>query len=261
MSETPSAIETSGTPGLAQIRGSANNPLGRKRDSIPIEARILIEDYTAKKRLRPRDKTKIKRIISYWQGYDGKIARCELCNDTVPVDIKDLTVHHPDENPSNNDIYLLMVAHHACNSSEHQRTRASANLDILTDLKKENMTDGEIVAKATSERLLKEAPTTFQKSKQYKQQALVYLLQYVRDSKVFDVVVADIEAITGCSHNKAIEYLNGYSLSGFAPFRQWISQNGQYIAPREGWDAAKYGTEEYKAALAILGKKAAGGQE
>ena len=127
-------------------RGLPTLPLERQQRKRPPpvegpELRLCISHYKPVQRLRSQHKTRIKEIISFWQGYDGKIARCEYCTDKTPVSIKDLDVDHGDSDPSNNTIENLFVMHHACNAREYQerkRREASAFLDSPTNPEREH---------------------------------------------------------------------------------------------------------------------------
>lgn len=205
--------------------------------------------WKAPRLLRPKHKAAIKQYYSIKQGRDGTRTICYFCG--MEFANGQLQIHHIDHNRTNNQLSNVPPACESCNNDERKEWLAASyakRAPVITLLKKENETDPESIQKALSERLLKEAPTTFQKSKQYKHRTLVYLLQNVKFPKLFDVAIADVVAITGCSYSKAIEYLNGFSQSFYAPFDQWFDEGTQYIGPRKGWDEGKYATEEYRAA-------------
>ena len=203
---------------------------------------ILFEKcWQAPFNLRPHQKEAVKRYWSIKQGRDGTRALCFFCN--IEFGISQLQIHHIDHDRRNNQLPNIPPACESCNNDERRvwlaermRHHGAAH-HIGTQLNKEKDSDmqRDQADKLLQAELLKQAPTTFQKSVDYKRQALKYLVQHVKEPRSFDQAVADIEAITGCSHNKAIEYLNGFSMSSFAGWRQWFSgENGQWIAPRPG---------------------------
>lgn len=249
-SPAPASKPIEESSGVSQSWGK---PLERKRNTDPPpEAKRLIEFYSQKKWMKKEDKKLAKTIISLWQGYSGDVALCELCNDKQPLAIGRLTIQHPDGDRDNNDINILQTAHHECNSSEDKRRRGKP--DHCYPLKKEKEIE-KITTNASEnlqEQLLRQAPSTFQHSKRYKQETLAYLIQHVTDRKGFDEAVADIEAKTGCSHQKAIEYLNHYSLSKFSPFAIATIYSEQFIVPRDKWEAGKYQKEEYEEAKRFI---------
>lgn len=200
--------------------------------------------------LRPEQKKKLKQYYSLKQGRDGTRALCCFCN--KEFGIQDLEIHHKDHKRINNQLSNLELACGPCNRDERAQWMAAyyaQQRSVITAKEKENTTESETLAQADRSRLIKQAPLTTQMKIRYKQQALEYLIEYVKYEKDFDLAVADVEALTGCSHQKAIEYLDSFSRSSFSPWRQWQSQAGQRIAPRDGWNAAKYATEEYKQAM------------
>lgn len=106
----------------------ASTSLRERSPPVPSpELQLLLEMYVPKKRIREKDRLLIKKIISYWQGFDGKIAICEIHDEKFgenkPLPIEQFEIHHCDENPANNEIRQLFIAHHPCNSSDHNRRR------------------------------------------------------------------------------------------------------------------------------------------
>ena len=205
----------------------------------PIEKELnsFLESWQAPKYLRPQHKKAIKWYYSVKQGRDGTRALCFMCN--TDYGFKQLQIHHIDHNRQNNQLSNVTLACEGCNNEERkvwlsERSAApNAAYNIGSQLNKEK--DNEQAEKLLQEQLLKQAPTTFQKSVRYKQETLVYLVRHVKEQKPFDQAVADVEALTGCSHAKAIEYLNAFSMASFAVWRQWFSgEKGQFIAPRPG---------------------------
>lgn len=217
--------------------------------------RIILFEKTwqAPFNLRPHQKLDIKRYFSLKQGRDGTRALCFQCNQEFGF--RQLQIHHIDHNRRNNQLSNIELACEGCNNeerkvwlSERMRHHGAAH-HIGTQLNKEKNSDmqQDKANEILQAELLKQAPTTFQKSVSYKREALKYLVQHVKDQKPFDQAVADVEALTGCSHSKAIEYLNGFSMSSFAGWRQWFSgETGQWIAPRPGdaYDKAVKSIEE-----------------
>lgn len=207
----------------------------------PIEKEIISfeQTWTAPFNLKTSHKTSLKRYFSLKSGRDGTRALCFSCN--VEFGISQLQIHHIDHDRRNNQLSNIAPACQPCNDDERRvwLSQCAANPGAAhqygSQLKRENEKMQEQAEKLLQAELLKQAPTTFQKAVSYKTQTLAYLVQHVKDVKSFDQAVADVEAITGCSHNKAIEYLNGFSMSSFAGWRQWFDgQNGQWIAPRPG---------------------------
>lgn len=207
----------------------------------PIEKEIISfeQTWTAPFNLKTSHKTALKRYFSLKSGRDGIRGLCFACN--VEYGISQLQIHHIDHDRRNNQLSNIQPACQPCNDDERrvwlsQRAATSGEAHHYgIQLKRENDKEKEKANELLQEQLLKQAPTTFQKSVSYKKQTLAYLVQHVTDAKGFDQAVADVEAITGCSHAKAVEYLNAYSMSSFAGWRQWFSgENGQFIAPRPG---------------------------
>lgn len=188
--------------------------------------------------LRPNHKQALKRYFSLKSGRDGSRTLCYSCN--MEFGNAQIEIHHVDHNRRNNQLSNVLPACRPCNDDERRTWLSELNRSshaahhIGTQAKeKEIMKD--IANELLQQELLKQAPTTFQKSVSYKQQTLAYLVQYVKEQRSFDQAVADVEALTGCSHAKAIEYLNGFSMSSFAGWRQWFDgESGQWIAPRPG---------------------------
>lgn len=199
------------------------------------------ETWTAPMNLRPKHKKELKRYFSLKSGRDGSRSLCYSCN--MEFGNEQIEIHHIDHDRRNNQLSNVLPACRPCNDDERRIWLSEINRSshaahhIGTQLKKEKTTNKEVeqANKLLQQELLKQAPTTFQKSVSYKQQTLAYLVRYVKEAKQFDQAVADIEALTGCSHAKAIEYLNAFSISVFAGWRQWFNgESGQWIAPRNG---------------------------
>jgi Tfp pilus assembly protein PilP len=205
--------------------------------------------------LKPAHKRKIKEYTAKKQNREGETCCCEECG--TLFGFSELKIHHIDHNRRNNQLSNVRVFCENCNNEDLRKWMSAVNraryadrAPLPTPKDKEKSTNAETISQADKSRLIKQAPLTTQMKIRYKQQTLEYLIEFVKSEKEFDQVVADIEAITGCSHQKAIEYADSFSRSPFSAWRQWVSPaTGQRIAPREGWPAAKYATEEYKAAL------------
>lgn len=204
---------------------------------------LFEQEWRQVNELKPWHKEAIKQYFSFKQGRDGTRGLCCFCN--VDFGFRQLQIHHIDHNRKNNQLSNVQVACEGCNNEERkvwlaERARAhNATHRIGAQLKRENNSDMQEAEKLLQEQLLKQAPTTFQKSVSYKKQVLAYLTEYVKEKKSFDTATADVEALTGCSHAKAIEYLNAFSLSVFAPWHQYSNESGQWIMPRQGSEAYK----------------------
>jgi len=198
--------------------------------------------------LKPWHKEKVKRYYAIQQKQEGRTIICQKCGKLCGFE--GTQIHHPDHNDRNNVLSNLRVYCDACNEEEKKewlRTLAKRRhvdrATLPTPKEKENTS----IAESDQARLIKQAPLTTQLKIHYKQETLDYLIRYVKSSRLFDDAVADIEAITGCSHAKAIEYLDALSRSSFAPFRQWMPEAGQqWIAPREGSEAYKKALADYE---------------
>jgi len=221
------------------------------------ERKDFLTDFESKwkapKLLRTHSKRILKEYYSKKQGRDGTRALCYLCN--IEFGIDSLQIHHLDHDRTNNQLSNISPACGPCNNDERSNWLAASyaeHASVITPREKENAQ----IAEMDQERLKKQAPLTTQLKIMYKRETLEYLIQYVTDEKDFDQVVADVEARSNCSHQKAIEYVDSYSRSSFSPWRQWTNLTlGQRIARRPGWDAAKYATPEYKAALANVQRR------
>lgn len=226
-------------PQTAEVLSTRTSPGYIAPTSVEKEIISFEQTWTAPFNLKTSHKTAIKRYFSLKSGRDGTRALCFACN--VEFGISQLQIHHIDHDRRNNQLSNIQPACQPCNDDERRvwLSQRAANPGEAhqygIQLKRENERLSEEAEKILQAELLKQAPTTFQKSVSYKQQTLVYLVQYVKEPKSFDQAVADVEAITGCSHAKAVEYLNAFSMSSFAGWRQWFSgENGQFIAPRPG---------------------------
>lgn len=235
-------VEESPRIGVGRIQ-----PVPREEERMSWLAEFEIK-WKSVRLLRPNHKLAIKQYYSLKQGHDGTVALCYFCK--KQFSIHDMQIHHCDHDRTNNQLSNVPPACGACNNEDKARYMAAeyshlyANRASVIALKRENTTESESIEKSEQARLLKQAPLTTQLKMRYKQEALAYLIEYVKDQKLFDVAVADVESITGCSHVKAIEYLDAYSVSGFAPFRQWLNENGQWIAPRQDSEAYKRAVEQ-----------------
>jgi 5-methylcytosine-specific restriction endonuclease McrA len=206
------------------------------------ETELFERSWLAPKNLRPEHKRQLKYYWSKKQGRDGTEVMCSTCK--VVFGFEQIQVHHIDHNRKNNQLSNIQPACEGCNNDERAQWMSETRKGTRTPhhigsamLKKEN--DTMEATKILQEQLLRQAPPTFQKKFEYMTKTIAYLTEYVKEPKPFDTAVADVEALTGCQHAKAIEYLNGLSVSVFAPWRQWTDQSGQWIAPRTGSEAYK----------------------
>ena len=198
--------------------------------------------YKAPRLLRPMHKQAIKQYLSVKQNRDGTRALCCFCN--VEFGINQLQIHHKDHDRTHNQLSNIDASCEPCNNDERKTWLAASyasRASVITPLKKENDKEMETIEKQEERRLLKQAPSTMQQTVKYKQQALDYLIEYVKEAKDFETAVSDVEAITGCSHAKAIEYIDAFSRSVFSPFYQGVTSEHQFVAPRnnEAYTRAK----------------------
>jgi hypothetical protein len=154
-----------------------------------------------------------------------------------------------------------------CNNKERAAYIATcyAKRAAVCNSKKQTESESKQLTETEKKRLIKKAPWTTQLKIEYRHITLVYLLEHVKDGKHFNIAVADVEALASCSHDKAIEYLDAFSNSAFAPYAKRTLDKEQneidpIIEPRRHWDAAKYATEEYKKALQVVNDKQAAQQ-
>lgn len=91
---------------------------------------------------------------------------------------------------------------------------------------------------------------TFTKSKEYKRAIRILLMQATIDGNDYDyeTAVYDIVARVGCVETKAREYINGFSMSKYAPFR--LKNEGNTIVRNEYYAQfyEKYASDEYRRA-------------
>lgn len=77
--------------------------------------------WLPKRRLRKIDKDRVKQILGERDGL-----KCAICG--KPESVGNLELDHVNENPSNNHLENLRLAHHSCNSSLYNLKRASIPL-------------------------------------------------------------------------------------------------------------------------------------
>lgn len=237
MTEDSTFLDKNNTDGQRTISNETvplQSGIGRL-GTHPKEAQIeeFVKSWKAPQRLRTSHKRDLKEYFSLKQGYDGNTANCELCGKLF--EIRQLQIHHLDHVINHNELSNLMPACQACNDEERGRWMASTRGSLSNQLKKENQIQktGLTADQIQQLQLLKQAPTTFQKSVEYKQQTLAYMVEYVKEATEIEELAWDIVAIAGCSYTKAVEYINSYSRSNRSPFRQWESQEKLFVAPRE----------------------------
>jgi hypothetical protein len=208
--------------------------------------------------LRPSHRFRLKEYTMKKQKQEGQTVRCELCGKLC--DYFGTQIHHPDHNDRNNHLSNIRVYCDVCNEAEKKvwlsqlmKARHHAPVDTTTLCSpKEKQT--EAITEEQKERILRKAPWTSQKKVEYRHKILVHLIGSVTETDAdeaqsFYSHVADAEAITGCSHDKAIEYLDAFSTSYYAPFQKVHLKNGDVkIVRRLSWNP-KFATEEYKKAM------------
>lgn len=220
------------TPGANSIAPDGIAPHPREIEAAQQVAKFE-ETWKAVSLLKPPQKERLKGYWSLKQGRDGTRVMCYFCH--VEFGLKQIQIHHHDHDRTNNQLSNLAPACEPCNNDERARWLSERNRNTypaagsVTIDQKEREQNCEI----DEARLLKQAPYTTQKKVEYRQKALDYLLEYVIRPTDFDNVVGDIEALTGCSHNKAIEYADSFTCSPrFSPFRKWMGlENPQQIDP------------------------------
>ena len=89
----------------------------RKETIIVLRAR-----WTAPNRLRKEHRRKFKELRSLEQGYDGKVARCEICGKLAEV--SQMQIHHVDHVEGNNQLSNLQIVEGTCNNIENAQWRA-----------------------------------------------------------------------------------------------------------------------------------------
>lgn len=205
--------------------------------------------------LSKQQKDDIKIYHSFKQGRDGTRVLCSFCG--IEFSILDAEIHHRNHSRFDNQLPNVEPACRPDNEEDRAKfmseTRRSDRANgSVSSLKKENTSESDTITLTVQEtvqqELLKQAPTTFQKSVEYKAKTLAYLQEHVKEPTELDTAVFDIVALVGCSEAKAREYLNAYSLSKFAPFKLDRDAYGTLkIAPR-AWQGTDPVTAEYLAA-------------
>lgn len=238
------------------------HPLSREE-----ERRIWLENFEKNwksvRELRPNHKLAIKQYYSLNQGHDGGVALCYYCK--AQFGIKALQIHHLDHDRRNNQLSNIVPACEPCNEDEKSRWMSEYNrrayverVSLPLPKEKENEIGATKKQEIDQQRLVKQAPLTTQLKLKYRHEVLKLLIKEVmghnhrNNRKNFDELIADTVFLVGCSQAKAIEYVDSFTISVFAPFRQWTDQSGTWIGVREGWNET-YATDEYKKALSELG--------
>lgn len=206
--------------------------------TTPIRERKEIFEWRAVLELRPAHKLRLKQYIAKKQGTEGQTVRCEQCGNLVKF--ADARIHHIDHNTRNNQLANLRVYCESCNNEEKAKWLSEVNkayyartTSLCNTKERENTTT--TIGETEQTRLLKQAPLTTQLKIRYKQQTLDYLLQYVTKPMLIENVIADVEALTECSHQKAIEYVDSYCNSvHFSPFKKWIGSEEKWKGQTEG---------------------------
>jgi hypothetical protein len=230
------------------IAGARIVPHPREKDRLDFLTNFE-NDWKPPSLLRPVQKRKIKEYYSQKQGRDGTRALCCFCN--KEFGIEDLVIHHRDHNRTNNQLSNTPPACGPCNNEERKewlRASHARRASVITPLNKQTENESEQLTEIQQERILKKAPWTSQRKVLYRQKILIHLITRVKTPTPFYQVVADCEAVSECSHDKAIEYLDAFSNSYYAPYAKFQDGDGDWmLKPRPGWDM-KIATEEFKKA-------------
>jgi hypothetical protein len=203
--------------------------------------------------LRPPHKLRLKKYTAKKQKQEGQTCICEQCGKLCGF--SGVQIHHRDHDTRNNQLPNLAVFCDVCNEDEKKRwlsqlmkSRHHTQADTTT-LRSPKEKEIEAISEEQKERILRKAPWTSQKKVEYRHKILVHLIENIKGPITFYGLVADSEAISGCSHDKAIEYLDAFSNSVYSPYAKFQDDDNDWmLKPRTGWDV-KYATEEYKNAL------------
>lgn len=211
------------------------DPTLREKERM-IWAENFVANWKAPRLLSKPQKDNIKKYLSIMQGRDGTRVLCCFCNKEFGT--PDAEVHHKDHDRTHNKLEDLEASCRPCNQADKavwmkQMASCIKKGGSVISQKKENEAEDATAAKRLEEQAMAAIPTTRMKLR-YTSTVLAYLTVYVTEPREFDSCVADVEAITNCSHQKAIEYLNARSLSPFAGWRQYTVNGTTSIAPRKG---------------------------
>lgn len=94
------------------------------------------------------------------------------------------------------------------------------------------------VSEDSDRRKLSNSELTFAKSKDYKRQAYIYLIQWTANGRSVDEEQAgiDIAALTGCDEGIAQKYIRVFSMSRFSPLEKFMDGNQTRLRQRKGYD-------------------------
>lgn len=260
---TPGVNDSISPPGVRTL-SSANTVDGQA------QIQAIENKWIAVQELKKGHKLTIKQYASLVQGHEIGRALCYFCHKQFGYG--DLEIHHKDHNKRNNQLSNVTPACGPCNNEERAQWLAVENKKVRTPtdtlLTQQKQTDeGVVVQKQHDEsETLKRAPWPCQKKVGYRHKALVHLIRLIKagvldNGREFDTLVYDIETLSGCSHDKAIEYLNGWSISSYAPLAKYRANtegedpneigSGEFmIKAKKDWNQEAYATDEYKKALA-----------